>query len=78
MHAQPCLTLMNPWTLPREDSLFMGFSRLEYWDGLPFPSPGHLPNPGIKRSSPALAGRYITTMPPGKLPVTYYIKRRDK
>jgi len=47
----------------------MGFSRQEYWSGLPFPSPGHLPNPGIKLAplvSPSLAGRLFTTAPPGK------------
>jgi len=43
----------------------MGFSRQEYWSGLPFPSPD-LPNPGIKHGSPALAGRFFTTAPPGK------------
>ena len=44
----------------------MGFSRQEYWSGLPFPPPGDLPNPGIKPVSPALAGRFFTTEPPGK------------
>ena len=44
----------------------MGFSRQEYWSGLPFPSPGDLPDPGIKPLSPALAGRFFTTEPPGK------------
>ena len=43
-----------------------GFSRQEYWSGLPFPSPGDLPNPGIKLSSPALAGEFFTTELPGK------------
>ena len=42
------------------------FCRQEYWSGLPFPSPGHLPNPGIKSTSPALAGRFFTTEPSGK------------
>ena len=40
--------------------LSMGFSRQEYWSGLPFPSPGDLPNPGIKPGSPAVAGRFFT------------------
>ena len=44
----------------------MGFSRTEYWSGLPFPPPGDLPDPGIKLVSPALAGRFFTTEPPGK------------
>ena len=44
----------------------MGFSRQEYWSGLPFPSPEDLPNPGIKLMSPALAGGFFTTESPGK------------
>ena len=43
----------------------MGFYRQEYWSRLPFPSPGDLPNPGIKPASPALTGRFFTTEPPG-------------
>ena len=44
----------------------MEFSRQEYWSGLPFPSPGHLPNPGIEAGSPSLAGTFFTAEPPGK------------
>ena len=44
----------------------MGFSRQACWSGLPFPSPGDLPDPGIKPTSPALAGRLLTTVPLGK------------
>ena len=44
----------------------MGFLRQEYWSGLPFPSPGDLPDPGIKPVSPALTGRFFNTEPPGK------------
>ena len=44
----------------------MGFTRQEYWNGLPFPSPADLPDPGIKPASPALAGRFFTREPPGK------------
>ena len=44
----------------------MGFPRQEYWSGLPFPSPGDLPDPGIEPSSPALAGWSFTIEPPGK------------
>ena len=44
----------------------MGFPRQEYWNALPFPSPGDLPNPGIKPTSPALAGRFFTAESPGK------------
>ena len=46
----------------------MGFSRQEYWSGLPFPPPGHLPDPGIESVSPALAGRFFTTVSSGKSP----------
>ena len=44
----------------------MEFPRQEYWSGLPFPSPGDLPDPGIKPTSPALAGKFFTTEPPGQ------------
>ena len=44
--AQSCLTLVTPWTAALQDPLFMGLSRREYWSGLPFPSPGDLPDPG--------------------------------
>ena len=44
----------------------MGFSRQEYWSGLPFPSPGDLPNPGIERGSPALQTDASPSEPPGK------------
>ena len=43
----------------------MGYSRQEFWCGLPFPSPGDLPDPGIKPMSPALASGFFTTEPPG-------------
>ena len=43
-----------PWTVAHQAPLPMGFSRQEYWSGLPFPSPGDLPDPGIKPRSPAL------------------------
>ena len=46
--------------------LSMGFSRQEYWRGLPFPPPGDLPHPGTEPASPALAGGFLTTEPPGK------------
>ena len=44
----------------------MGFSGQEYWNGLPFPSPGDLPHPGIESLSPVRAGRFFTSEPPGK------------
>ena len=46
--------------------LSMGFSRQEYWSGLPFPSPGDLPDPGIKGGSPALQADALPSEPPGK------------
>ena len=58
--------LWPPWTIAHQAPLSMGFSRQEYWSGLPFPSPEDLPNPGIKPVSPALAGRFLTTVLPGK------------
>ena len=62
-----CLTLCYPadWSPP--GPLSMGFSRREYWSGLPFPSPGDLPDSGFKPTSPALAGGFITTEPPVRL-----------
>ena len=50
--AKLCLTLAPPWTVDCQAPLSMGFSRQEYWSGLPYPSPGDLPNPGIKLGSP--------------------------
>ena len=55
------------WTIACQVPLSVEFSRQEYWSGLPFPSPGGHPNPGIKPFSPALAGRFFTAEPPGKL-----------
>ena len=61
-------TLCNPMDyIAHQSPLSMGFPRQEYWSELPFPPPGHLPDPGIKPKSPALAGRIFTTAPPGKL-----------
>ena len=52
---------MTPWTVAHKFPLSMGFSRQEYWSGLPFPSPGHLPDSWIKPTSHALAGGFFTT-----------------
>ena len=54
------------WTVAHQASLSMGFPRQEHWSGLPFPSPGDLPDPGIEPASSELAGRFFTTKPPGK------------
>ena len=62
-----CVQLfLTPWTVARQAPLSMELSRQKYWSGLPFPLPGDLPNPGIKLVSPALAGRFFTTEPPGR------------
>ena len=57
---------VTPWTVARQAPLSMRFPRQEYWSGLPFPSPGDLPNPGTEPTSPALAGRFFNTEPLGK------------
>ena len=61
--AQLCPT---PWTVAHQAPMSMGFSRQEYWSGLPFPPPGDLPDPGIKPRSPALQADALTSEPPGK------------
>ena len=65
-HVQLFATL---WTVACQAPLSMEFPRQEYWSGLPFPSPGDLPDPGIKPTSLAslaLAGGFFATEPPGK------------
>ena len=57
---------VTPWTGPPQAPLSMGFSRQEYWSGLPFPSPGYLPHAGIEPGSPALRADSLLTEPPGK------------
>ena len=52
--AKVCPTLVTPWTPVHQAPLSMGFPRQENWSGLPFPSPGDLPHPGIESASPAL------------------------
>ena len=47
-----CQALVTLWTLARQAPLFTGFSRREYWNGLPFPSAGDLPDPGTELTSP--------------------------
>ena len=61
------LTLFaTPWTVTPPVPLSMGFPRQEYWSGLPFSSPGDLPDPGIEPTAPALAGGFFTTELPRK------------
>ena len=59
--AKSCPTLATPGTVARQAPPSMGFSRQEYWSGLPFPSPGDLPDPGIKPRSPALQADSLLT-----------------
>ena len=56
------------WTVAYQGTPSMGFSRQEYWSGLPFPSPGDLPDPGIKPGSPALEADSLTSEPPENYP----------
>ena len=57
---------VTPLTVAHQAALSMGFSRQEYWRGLPFPTPGPLPDPRIEPASPAFAGRFFTAEPPEK------------
>ena len=72
MHAQSFRHIRffaTPLTVAHQAPLSMEFSRQEYWNGLPFPTPGDLPDPGIELespASPALAGRFFTTELSGK------------
>ena len=58
----------TPWTVAHQGPPSMGFSRQEYWSGLPFPSPGDLPDPGIEPGSLSLQADTLTSEPPGKPP----------
>ena len=62
-----CIQLfVTPWTVAHQTSLSMGFSRKEYWSGLPFPSPGDLPDSEIKPRSPSLWTDTLPSESPGK------------
>ena len=66
----PIRLFMSLWTVAHQAPLSMGFPRQKYWSGLPFPSPGHLLDPGIEcesHASPALKGGFFTTEPSGNL-----------
>ena len=67
--TQSVWIFVTSWTVPCKVPLSMGFPGQEYWSGLPFPPPGNLPKPEIQPmslASPVLAGRFFTTVPPGK------------
>ena len=61
-----CLTLFaTPWTTTHQAPLFMGFPKQEYWNGLPFPFPGDIPDSGVKPRSLALPADSLPSEPPG-------------
>ena len=64
--AQSCPTLCDPWTVAHQAPPSMGFSRQEYWSGLPFPSPGESSRPRDRTQSPTLQADTLTSAPPGK------------
>ena len=63
---QSCLTLCNLMECSPPGSSILGILQTRYWSGLPFPSPGDLPNPGIEHGSPKLQADSLLTEPPGK------------
>ena len=77
-----CVQLLNhaqlvliPWTVARQAPLPLEFHRQEHWNGFPFPPPGDFPDPEIESASlasPALEGRFVTTVLPGKPMSDYY------
>ena len=71
--SQLCQLFATPWTVAYQASLSMGFSRQEYWSGLPFPSPGDLPHLGIEPRSLALQADALPSELPGKPPIPYII-----
>ena len=62
----PVWLFATPWTVAYQAPPSMGFSKQEYWNGSPFPSPGDLPDPGIEPGSPAFQANALTSEPPGK------------
>ena len=70
LHCAPSLShvwlFVTSWTVARQAPRSIGFSRQEYWSGLPFPPPGDLPNPGIKSRPPVLQVDSLPSEPPGK------------
>ena len=60
-----CANSVTSWIIARQAPLSMGFSRQKYWSGLPFPSPGDLPDAGVEPRSPTLQADALTSEPPG-------------
>ena len=80
-HSSPVWLFVTQWTVAHQAPLSMGFSRQEYWSGLPCPPPGDLPDPGTERISLmalALAGRFFTTSTYGKPYMYMYIYKGNK
>ena len=72
-HSVVSDSLSTPWTVALQAPLSMEFSRQKYWSGLPFPSPGDIPNPGIEPRTPALQADALPSEPPGKPPRNYML-----
>ena len=70
-------TPATPWTVACQAPLTMGFSGREYWSGLPFPSPGDLPNPGVEPGSPALQADSSPAEPP-EMPTCQLIPHKNR
>ena len=70
-HSVMSDSFATPQTVAHQPPLSMGFSRQEYWSGLPCPPPGDLPNPGIKCKSPILEADSLSSEPPGKSYMLY-------
>ena len=69
--AKSCLTLVTLWIVACQTPLSMGFSRQDYWSGLPFPSPGDLPDPGIESGSPRLQADALPCEPLHRIKSNY-------
>ena len=70
-------TLCDPMDCAHQAPPSMEFSRQEYWSGLPFPSPGHLPDPGIEPRSPPVQADTLLSEPPGKLTLVQFLGQED-
>ena len=68
-----CQLFATPWTVAHQTPLSMGFPRQEYWSGLPFPSPGEIPDPGIKPMPPALQAYSLPLSHPGFPFITVFL-----
>ena len=77
LFAQSCPIFSTPWTVACQAPLSLGFSRQEYWSGLPFLSPGDLPNPGIKLRSPGLQAVSLPSEPPGNIFYIFLLYLKD-